>query len=240
MIEAIVKRIYFLLKDRKMTGLVLTSKLDVHKTVISEWKAGKSKPSVENLINISKIFDVSLNWLLLGEESEISKPLRANEKQLLNSFEQLDTIEQERIHERILAMLELKNINSTKRKIRVMKVFDLAASAGFGNYLGDDSPYSTYEFDDCLIPIEADYGIRINGDSMEPIIENSSIVWVKGQSAIDNEEIGIFILNGESYCKKLDIDYKNKQVRLISLNKKYAPITINDYDNLRTVGKVLL
>ena len=56
---------------------------------------------------------------------------------------------------------------------------------------------------------------------------------VKKQSELNIGEIGVFIINGESFVKELG---KNK---LISRNKQYHDIYCSDYDNMITVGKII-
>ena len=74
---------------------------------------------------------------------------------------------------------------------------------------------------------------------MEPKIHDGGTVFVQAAPVIDAGKIGIFILNGQAYCKKLVVDHGSRQVRLVSLNPKYADIVIAESDNLRTVGRVL-
>ena len=50
--------------------------------------------------------------------------------------------------------------------------------------------------------------------------------------------IGIFVLNGEAYCKKLE--YHGGKPYLCSFNSKYSPIIIKPTDNLSVIGRVLL
>lgn len=117
-------------------------------------------------------------------------------------------------------------------------VFDEAAAAGLGNYLG--APVArTEQYPPGILPPGTDFGVLISGDSMEPRIRNGSTAFVQSRPAIDPGEIGIFILNGQSYCKKLAVDYERREVRLCSLNPKYADIVIAPSDELRTLGRVL-
>lgn len=51
------------------------------------------------------------------------------------------------------------------------------------------------------VPDNADFGIRISGDSMEPQFVNGQIVWVHQQNNLETNEIGIFFLDGNAYCK---------------------------------------
>ena len=50
-------------------------------------------------------------------------------------------------------------------------------------------------------------------------------------------EIGIFLLNGQAYIKQWRTS--DKGARLVSLNRAYSPIAIQEEDELRTFGKVL-
>nr|WP_155961786.1 S24 family peptidase [Dorea sp. AGR2135] len=46
-----------------------------------------------------------------------------------------------------------------------------------------------------LAPEKTDFGIRISGDSMEPMYHTGDVAWVHKQDSISNGEIGIFCLN---------------------------------------------
>ena len=87
------------------------------------------------------------------------------------------------------------------------------------------------------VPINANFGVRISGDSMEPQFSDGQIVWVHQQQIIEDGEIGIFIYNGDAYCKKYKSD--SNGVYLISLNPQYSPIQVLETDELRVFGKVV-
>jgi phage repressor protein C with HTH and peptisase S24 domain len=90
------------------------------------------------------------------------------------------------------------------------------------------------------VPDKTDFGIRIFGDSMEPDIKDGSIVWVEERIQIEDGQIGIFIVDGEALCKKLNIDHERRKVSLVSINKDYAPKILNGQNDIRTIGRVLL
>jgi phage repressor protein C with HTH and peptisase S24 domain len=73
--------------------------------------------------------------------------------------------------------------------------------------------------------IGADFGIRISGDSMKPVVENG--------------KKGFFIFDSSAYCKRLRVDHELCAVFLDSINKAYAPIKVPNPDDLKTVGIVL-
>ena len=119
-----------------------------------------------------------------------------------------------------------------RRKIRL---FDIPASAGVGNFLDGDN-FTEIEVEEEVLET-ADFGIRISGDSMEPRFVNGQIVWVHKQETLNNGEIGIFFLDGNAYCKKLQDDEKG--LYLISLNSKYEPIAITENQTFKIFGKVV-
>lgn len=55
-------------KDNSMTQEQLAEKLFVSRTAVSKWESCKGYPGIDSLKNISKIFSVSIDDLLSGEE----------------------------------------------------------------------------------------------------------------------------------------------------------------------------
>ena len=84
---------------------------------------------------------------------------------------------------------------------RTLRLFDIPASAGVGNFL-DGENFTEVEVGE-EVPATADFGIRITGDSMEPRFVNDQIVWVQKTDTLNDGDIGIFFLDGNAYCKKL-------------------------------------
>lgn len=99
-----------------------------------------------------------------------------------------------------------------------------------------DAPKESYEVGD-LAPDNVDFGVRISGDSMEPEYYNGEIAWIQQKDSICNGEVGIFYLNGDAYIKKLHDEPDG--LFLISLNKKYKPIAIQESDSFKIFGRVV-
>lgn len=109
----------------------------------------------------------------------------------------------------------------------------IPVSAGFGNPL-DNEPAEEIEIADTPQHREGDYVVRVSGDSMLPQFSDGDRVLVKEQPSVEIGEIGIFVLNGESYIKKLGVN------ELISLNPQYPPKTYSaEADDITCRGKVL-
>lgn len=138
------------------------------------------------------------------------------------------------VHSRIAMAEDILFKPRVRSGSKIIKLFQLPVSAGTGNWVdGDIVPYTDFVTDES----EADFAVKVSGDSMEPRIPNGSILTVKNQRYITSGKIGIFTLNGEIFCKQY---FKNsKMPRLISLNKKYKYVTINEEDNFYINGIVL-
>lgn len=62
------KKIYELRKAKGMSQEQLAEKINVSRQSISKWESGESAPELERLIELSRVFDVSTDYLLLPSE----------------------------------------------------------------------------------------------------------------------------------------------------------------------------
>lgn len=131
----------------------------------------------------------------------------------------------------ICDICKVSDIQQTFGDKRSLRLYDISVSAGCGNYL-NSSDYDVIDVDN-TVPATADYAVRVVGDSMMPRFVDKQIIFVHEQPSLEDGEIGIFCLNNEAYLKKLDKGY------LVSLNPKYSPIPVKDFDDLRIFGKVV-
>lgn len=83
----------------------------------------------------------------------------------------------------------------------VIPFYETPVSAGTGSWLGDDivAEWLTVPRND--LTTSADFALKISGDSMQPKFSNGETVLVKQTSSVFEGEIGVFVLNGESYIK---------------------------------------
>lgn len=65
---SIYNRIEFLIKSRGLTKKAFCEELKISTGNLGDWRRGKSTPSTNKLIEIAAFFDVSLDWLLTGQE----------------------------------------------------------------------------------------------------------------------------------------------------------------------------
>lgn len=100
------ERIFYLLKLQGKTQKDLASFTGISQPAITDWKKKGTNPSSDKLVKICEFFNVSLSWLLTGEEiNSVNEPaLTADEKLFLKYYQQLT----ERDKLRLLGNLEIK------------------------------------------------------------------------------------------------------------------------------------
>ena len=122
-----------------------------------------------------------------------------------------------------------------------MPVSYLSVSAGPGEFLEEDS-FEMVSFPESSIPKGAERGIRVSGDSMEPVYHDGQIVWVQSCKTLCAGEVGIFLYEGNGYLKvysEREADEGGRQPVLVSYNRKYDPIPISPDCDFRIAGRVL-
>lgn len=115
---------------------------------------------------------------------------------------------------------------------RRVLLYDLPVSAGTGVFL-DDSVGTEIFIPDAPRTQEADFALRISGDSMEPKYHSGDVLLVQNCESVEEGELGIFMLDGAGYFKRYGGD------RLISLNPAYPPIMLKDFEETACFGRVV-
>ena len=191
---------------------------------LSYRESGKSKITAEEFLALCEIYNVQ-------DIKETFTGVSAIDNDLLKGLNFTG-----RQHAKdLIAMLKENSMFTTTQPVRVqhkyIDYYDTPAAAGYGSFLGNPSS-EKIKVDD-TVPKDADFAIRISGDSMEPRFLDNQIVFVKAQDWLEVGDIGIFALNDESFIKEWGGD------KLISLNKKYNSIKLKEFDELKTFGKVV-
>ena len=135
---------------------------------------------------------------------------------------------------------ELERIRAAgeNRPQRVIPLYLTPAAAGYASpALGDD-------YEDLTVPAdsEADFAVRIDGDSMEPWIADGATVLVR-RCPIASGDVGLFFVDGDMKCKQYVADGFGN-VYLVSLNRARADADVflpaSGGVTLCCFGKVLL
>lgn len=233
----ILDRISKLLGNREQREL--TNHLGLKSVAFSEWKSGKSKSYRKYLIEIADFFNVSLDYLVYGKEkSSPTVELTADERELLDIYNKLSEKSKGMVLGRaeLLAELEAPIADEPEQeepKVIMIRFVPLSVSAGTGEPLPEDSRSTYLKIKHSDVAEEADYAVRINGDSMLPRFKDNDIVLVKAQDEIEEGNIGIFTINGEGFIKELG------KKRLISLNPEYDDVCFEEGQDIRCKGLVI-
>ena len=120
------------------------------------------------------------------------------------------------------------------------------AAAGLGIQTNDYSEcIDEYRFfDKTQIPSETEFGIIIEGDSMEPIFKNGQVVFVKKLDDCDHNDYGIFCITEDEITRivfKRKILLKDGTYCLRSVNPDYKDIgEFSETKICRCVAKMVL
>ena len=189
-------------------------------SAVSDWERGKGMPNAEYLLYLCQLYRVeNVLTVFMGKKAG------------------LNDLGIRKLQEYALLLEESNRYAYAPEPEapRVLRVYDLPVSAGTGSFLDSDD-YELIEVD-ATVPLSADFGVPISGDSMYPRFADRQVVWVHEQPYVENGEIGIFFYDGDSYIKKFD---QNHEVPLlISINPDYKPIKITDMDSFMVFGKVV-
>lgn len=121
MINMIGQRIKDRRKELHITGADIKEKTGISTGNLSSIENGKNLPSSIALIELSKILDCSVDWILFGDtpKSEISNSsdISVFEKQFLDQFRELSEADQEEI----IMIVQLKYNRVQKAKERNIK-----------------------------------------------------------------------------------------------------------------------
>lgn len=219
-------------KRNKMSQAVLAERLkqcgyDLTNKAISKWENGQGEPSLCVFLDMCRIMGITDIYELFFGTNPNSPLSMLNETGKQKVFEYASLL--------VSSGLYQKTAEKAVHFERSIRLFDEPVSAGSGNFLtGNRYEIITVGNE---VPDNADFGVRIAGDSMEPRFIDGQIVFIHQQNILENGEIGIFLLNGDAYIKKLQND--NAGLYLISFNPDYAPIPILEHSEFSILGKVV-
>lgn len=233
-------------KFAKMSGL---SKAYI--SVLEKNKRPKTEkpvtPSIPVIKNVAEAMNMSFDELfnMLEDNQIVSIGLDDVIKKITEVSVQLHTDRQIKVYDYATEQLREQNNNNNVVDINdyieeesewyEVKFYG-SVSAGTGLYL-DDEQVETISFGADMIPTGTDFCLKVNGDSMDPMFHDGDYVFIKRETDFRNGSIGVVIVNGDAYLKKIYITPDS--IKLVSLNKKYKDITVTQDDTLKYVGTVV-
>lgn len=209
--------------------------INFNKGKISKWENNKEEPRLSSVKIIADFFDVPLDYF---NDTPDSHP------EILTIYNQLEEPKQEKVLD--YAKEQLEEQNSSK----IISIFDMPqdddyitdyveglVAAGHGTFQ-EDNLHMEVKLRAEDVPESYDTIAKVAGDSMEPLIEDNDLLFIKVTSQVDINSIGIFQINGKNFVKKLKRDYDGSWY-LQSLNSGYEEIYLSESDDIRTIGEVV-
>lgn len=226
----------------KFSTLLESYGVNVSAAAISKWELGKAVPSAYQLLAVSQalqmeddLYQYTSTYVPALNEAGLKK-VAEYKADLIASGKYKPAAK----HKNIIKYVD-------------MPVSNLAVSAGTGEFL-DEGNFEMISFPESAIPRGAEFGIRVNGDSMEPTYHHGQIVWVQQCERVAIGEVGIFIYDGDGYMKVYDEQEPDEDCRedfmdsdgvvhmqpvMLSYNQNYEPRVISANAGFQVVGRVL-
>lgn len=245
--EQLGDRVRKLREGRNMTQTELSEILGMKTyTTVSKWEKNENFPKGKDLKKLAEIFNVTSDYLLGLADSKLGKITAQSEKnEIISIYEQLEEQRQEKVLNYAKEQLEEQensNIISIFNKPQddedyITDYVEGLVAAGHGTFQ-EDNLHMEVRLRANDVPNEYDTIAKVAGDSMEPLIKDNDLLFIKITSQVNVNDIGIFQVNGKNFVKKLKRDYDGSWY-LQSLNNSYEEIHLTENDDIRTIGEVV-
>ena len=210
-------------------------------TINSILNRGILKSNVDNIFKICSALDIRPESL--AEGIDFHKQAE-NSSDIVTIYNQLDEERQSNVVDYATTLLnEQVSMKSTtvlekyKDDDYVIDYVEGLVAAGHGTFQ-EDNLHMEVKLRTEDVPENYDTIAKVAGDSMEPLIEDNDLLFIKVTSQVDINSIGIFQINGKNFVKKLKRDYDGSWY-LQSLNSGYEEIHLSENDDIRTIGEVV-
>ena len=93
-------------KRKKLTQEQMAELIDIHESHVGRYEKDLSSPTAQVLIRISKLFNVSTDYLLFDDRSEPSTSLKISDNELFTQFQEVDKMSEDKreLIKRIISM----------------------------------------------------------------------------------------------------------------------------------------
>ena len=208
-------------------------RLGVTPTRLNYWEKDKREPDVAIIKQIAQILEVSSDWLIGNNLINVDITLSANEKQHIKKYRSLDHYGRKAVDSLMDIELERCSVVVELPRLITLPMADLPASAGTGQWLDENGHFEDIDVIDTPQARTANIIIKVSGDSMEPLYHDGDALLVQRKAEVEQGEIGVFIIDGCGYIKKLGHN------ELISVNPEYDNITLTSDNAAECYGKVV-
>ncbi|EIS9524170.1 helix-turn-helix transcriptional regulator [Clostridioides difficile] len=102
-----MNRLRELRKENKYTVQDIADKLNVNKNSVVRWENGNRKVDTEKLIELSHIYNVSIDYILYLTDNRENIQLKEEEVKLLYNYRELDTKSKTIVQEQVNTLKKL-------------------------------------------------------------------------------------------------------------------------------------
>ena len=225
-------------KKKGMSMSELARRVGIAKSTMSRYFNKTREFPLNKADDFARIFNITPEFLLGIQKENKEKP------EILTIYNQLEEPRQEKVLDFANAQLdeqESSKVASIFEKVSnedyIIDYVEGLVAAGHGTFQ-EDNLHMEVRLRAEDVPEEYDTIAKVAGDSMEPLIEDNDLLFIKVTSQVDINSIGIFQVNGKNFVKKLKRDYDGSWY-LQSLNSGYEEIYLTENDDIRTIGEVV-
>ena len=236
--EEIISLIQEEAKKKGMSMSELARRVGIAKSTMSRYFNKTREFPLNKADDFARIFNITPEFLLGIQKENKEKP------EILTIYNQLEEPRQEKVLDFANAQLdeqESSKVASIFEKVSnedyIIDYVEGLVAAGHGTFQ-EDNLHMEVKLRSEDVPEEYDTIAKVAGDSMEPLIEDNDLLFIRVASQIDVNSIGIFQVNGKNFVKKLKRDYDGSWY-LQSLNSGYEEIYLTENDDIRTIGEVV-
>ncbi len=115
-------------------------------------------------------------------------------------------------------------------------LFDMAVCAGRGDYI-EDQMASDEQIE--TTNLEADYALRVSGNSMEPTLQNGCIVLVKRIEEPEDSQIVVVNVDGDTMVKRYCVSEGKASLVPDNKNGMFKTVSLDEEHEIRIQGVVL-
>ncbi|MDW4160625.1 XRE family transcriptional regulator [Staphylococcus saprophyticus] len=242
-------RLKFAMQNKNLNQSELSKLTGIGRNSISDYLKGKYEAKQDKIYILAKYLNVNEAWLMGYDVSKerVSDEQRDVTKPTLTQINEVSSKLEEKRQKRVLAyakhhysvqqqgksIIYLQSYKDSKTEEVTVNGY---VSAGTGETLVDDIEF-TVNYPAGVVPPH-DFALQVNGDSMEPLFEHKEIIFVEENTSINSGQLGVFVVDGEAYVKKVFI-YQD-HIRLVSLNPKYEDMNFYGDSDVKFAGRVIL
>lgn len=240
--DEIISLIQESIDEKGLSMSELARRVGIAKSTMSRYFNKTREFPLNRVDDFARVLNVTPEYLL-----GIQKERDVDQAKIISIYNKLEQPRQEKVLDFAKEQLE------EQEKPEVVSIFDKLKAEEEENYITDyveglvAAGHGTFQEDNLHmevrlraedVPAKYDTIAKVAGDSMEPLIEDNDLLFIKITSQVGVNDIGIFQINGKNFVKKLKRDYDGSWY-LQSLNSGYEEIHLTENDDIRTIGEVV-